>query len=112
MMEANLRQADVRIDMARLMDTTEIYGVLPSQQFGARGKKEPEQRLMMAVLRDALQCLEKHRFATNDRDRRIFRKAQRWFLINEAKWPYSFQCICDVLDLDSNAVRRHLGVTS
>ena len=84
--------------------------LLPSQHFGPRRKQAPEQRLMMAVLHDALECLEKYRFATSSQGRRLFREAMQWFLADETDWPYSFECICGVLDLDSNAVRQRLRV--
>jgi len=84
--------------------------VLPSQHFGPQRQQAPEQRLMMAVLRDALECVTKYRFATHARSRRLFREAQRWFLIDEPDWPYSFEGICGVLELDANAVRRRVRV--
>lgn len=82
--------------------------VLPAQHFAVRRKEGPEQRLMIAVLHDALDCVEKYRFAMNARGRRLFREAAQWFLVDEAGWPYSFECICATLDLDSNAVRERL----
>jgi hypothetical protein len=84
--------------------------VLPSQHFGPQRKQAPEQRLMIAVLHDALECVTKYRFATNTRSRRLFREAKQWFLANNAEWPYSFEGICGVLDLDANAVRQRLRV--
>jgi len=66
---------------------------------------------MMAVLDDALDCLNKHRFATERRGRRLFRETKQWFLANGTEWPYSFECICAVLDRDSNAVRQRLRLT-
>lgn len=104
-METNLHLAEALAGM------TQPSIVLPSQHFGALRKQAPEQRLMIAVLHDAFDCVEKYRFATSTRGRRLFREAQRWFLSDEPHWPYSFECICGVLDLDSNAVRRRLGVT-
>jgi hypothetical protein len=84
--------------------------LLASQHFGPQRKQAPEQRLMAAVLQDALDCLEKYRSARNIYDRRLFHEAKRWFLAEESKWPYSFESICGALDLDSNAVRQRLGV--
>jgi hypothetical protein len=84
--------------------------VLPPQHFGTQHKQAPEQRLMIAVLHDALECVEKYRLATSTRGRRLFREAQRWFLCEEPDWPYSFEGICGVFDLDSNAVRQRLHV--
>ena len=65
---------------------------------------------MIAVLHDALECVTKYRLATNTRSRRLFREAKQWFLADDTEWPYSFEGICGVLDLDSNAVRQRLGV--
>lgn len=102
-MATNLHLAEARIGIIQ----SDI--VLPSQHFRALPKQAPEQRLMIAVLHDAFDCVEKYRFATNTRERQLFREAQRWFLSDEPDWPYSFECICGVLDLDSNAVRQRLA---
>jgi hypothetical protein len=103
-MEANLQLAGVPVGM------TQPDIILPSQHFGPRRTQAPEQRLMIAVLHDALDCLEKYRFATGRHGRRLFHDAKQWFLADEPEWPYSFECICGVLDLDSNAVRQRLRV--
>jgi hypothetical protein len=63
---------------------------------------------MVAVLRDALDCLEKNRSATTAHAQNLFRRAIRWFLADEADWPYSFEQICATLDLDSDAVLERL----
>jgi hypothetical protein len=103
-MTAALRHAGAPDDMAQ-------FGILlPSQHFGPRRTQAPEQRLMIAVLHDALDCVEKYRFATDTRGRRLFGEAKQWLLADEADWPYSFECICGVLELDSNAVRQRLHV--
>ena len=102
--EANLQLAGVPSSL------TQLNIILPSQHFGPRRKQAPEQRLMIAVLHDALDCLEKYRFATSSYGRRLFHEAKQWFLADETEWPYSFECICGVLDLDSNAVRQRLRV--
>ena len=104
-MESNLHLAEALIGL------TQPDIVLPSQHFGARRKQAPEQRLMIAVLHDAFDCVEKYRNAMGTDGRRLFREAQRWFLSDEPDWPYSFECICGALDLDSDAIRQRLGLT-
>jgi hypothetical protein len=103
-MEANLHLTGVPASM------TQLDIILPSQQFGPRRKQAPEQRLMIAVLHDALDCVEKYRCATGTNGRRLFHEATQWFLAEETNWPFSFECICAVLDLDSDAVRERLRV--
>jgi hypothetical protein len=87
-------------------------GVLPSQYFPAAGNGEPEHRLIIAVLQNAVECLEKYRSATDRPRRRLFRDAQQWFLASAVDWPYSFEAICAELDLDADAVREHLKVAA
>ncbi len=101
-MDANLDLAEVPIG------TVQPHVILPSQYFESRGRLTPEHRLRIAVLDDAIQCVEKYRFATNVRGQRRFHEARRWLLAEETDWPYSFEVICEVLDLDANAVRHRL----
>lgn len=82
--------------------------ILPAQHFDPPQKLAPEYRLMMAVLDDAVWCIEKYRFTTDARGRRLFEAAKQWLLATDLHWPFSFECICAALDLDANAVRRHL----
>ena len=82
--------------------------ILPSQFFEPRGRLTPEHRLRMAVLGDAIRCVGKYRFATGARGQRRFHEVMRWLISDETDWPYSFEGICEVLDLDANAVRRRL----
>ena len=82
--------------------------ILPAQHFNPPQKHAPEQELMMAVLEDAVRCIEKYRFPTDGRGRRIFLAAQQWLLTSEPHWPYSFECICAALDIDAGAVLHRL----
>jgi len=101
----------VALQHAGAPDDAAQFGILlPSQHYGPRRKQIPEQRLMVAVFRDALECLEKYRFASSAEGCELFRAAQRWFVADEADWPYSFEGICGVLDLDADAVRQRLRI--
>lgn len=106
-------EANVHVHPNRTFSSDTQFGVmLPSQYFRSPRKQAPEQRLMIAVLHDALDCLRKYQFATSHHDRQLFCEAKEWFLTQETNWPYSFECICGFLDLDSSAVREHLRVAS
>jgi hypothetical protein len=84
--------------------------VLPAQYFSSPRIQRPEHELMIAVLRDAFECIENNRFATDSRCRRLFREAETWFFAGETDWPYSFEGICSALDLDTDAIRQRLCV--
>lgn len=103
-MAATLRLTEIRSGMLQ----SNI--ILPSQYFGSRRRLTPEQRLMIAVLQDAIDCVAKYRYAKDYRGRRLFHEATRWLLAEQTDWPYSFECICGVLDLDTSAVRRAVGL--
>jgi hypothetical protein len=70
-MEANLQLAEVPSSL------TQLDIILPSQHYGPQRKQAPEQRLMIAVLHDALDCLEKYRCATNSHGRRTRERSNR-----------------------------------
>ena len=68
----------------------------------------PEQRLMIALVRDALRCIERYRYARDTRGRRLFAQEAQWVLSNDTDWLYAFARVCESLDLDPEAVRRTL----
>ena len=86
--------------------------ILPSQRFAPHGKLVPERRLMIAVLHDAIRCVEQYRCVTSPWNRRLSDEVAHWLLADKSDWPYSFENICAVLELDANAVRHRLRCTS
>jgi len=70
----------------------------------------PERRLMVALLRDAMRCIDKYRHARDSHGRRLFEQDAEWILSNDASWVYAFVRVCEALDLDPAAVRRSLGL--
>lgn len=64
---------------------------------------------MIAILHDAIDCIEKYRFTTERQGRRVFQEAKRWFRTHDPDWPCSFERVCEVLDLDPLTVRRRLA---
>jgi hypothetical protein len=88
----------------------ELDLLLPLQYFRNRRRDGPEHRLMIAVIVDALECIAKYRIASDPEHRRLYDEAVFWFLDRGAEWPYSFECICTELDLDSASVRERLAV--
>lgn len=65
----------------------------------------PEHRLMIALLRDAIRCVEKYRNAREAHRRRLFEADSRWFLSDDASWICSFARVCETLGLDPGSVR-------
>ena len=107
---ASAYSAAIRLVQTRVARKANLY---PMEQVDmiphAPSKKlAPERRLMIAVLEDAINCVTKYRVATDGPSRRLFDEEQQWLFSKETRWPYSFECICDFLDLDADAVRQGL----
>ena len=85
--------------------------LLPSQFFAAMRKRvpqEPEYRLIVAVLEDAIDCYQKHLFTHEPKARQLYEDAAGWIASDDRQWPYSFISICDILNLNPSYVRRGL----
>jgi hypothetical protein len=70
----------------------------------------PEHRLMIAIFRDAIRCIEKNRNARDFRGRRLFQQDAQWTLSDDTGWVHAFARVCETLDLEPNAVRSALGL--
>jgi hypothetical protein len=85
--------------------------LLPSQFFDRirrRSQPDGERRLMLAVLEDAVDIYRKQAGTNDPRGRQLFQEAEEWIEDPDATWLYSFENICDVLDLNSQYLRRGL----
>jgi hypothetical protein len=85
--------------------------LLPSQYFAAlrrKGAHEPERRLAIAVLQDAVDCFQKHLWARDRKARQLFHDADEWIASDDRTWPFSFENICDLLQINPEYLRRGL----
>lgn len=82
--------------------------VLLSDQYWETNLKksvlDPEKRLMLAILGDALESYQKD-FLARDPG---FRDAEEWILEKGSNWPFSFESICESLSLDADHLRGRL----
>ena len=91
------------------LDTSTVLvpeAVLPSQLCGGGGlAMQPEKRLMLAVLENAV-WLVLHGGSARDGDtRRHAAEASRWLASEASQWPYAFVNVCQMLGLDPTWVR-------
>lgn len=85
--------------------------LLPSQYFDrirSRKRLDGERRLMIAVLEDAVDVYRKQVGAHDPRGQALFRDAEDWIEDPDRSWLFSFENICDVLDLEADYLRRGL----
>jgi hypothetical protein len=85
--------------------------LLPSQYFAIlkrKGAHEPERRLVVAVLEDAVDCFQKHIRARDEKARQLFVDAEEWICSEDRSWPFSFENVCDLLQINPQYLRRGL----
>ena len=85
--------------------------ILPAQFYGrpfGGARLQPEKRLQVAVLADAV--LTFHRWAGGERARarRRFVEVEAWFASDDVGGPFTFITICDSLRFDPGYIRRGL----
>ena len=86
--------------------------ILPSQYFGALGSVGPsgEQRLMLAVLADAINVLHSGQGGDSACERLNFDEAAQWVNSPGTARPFSFDSVCDALEIDPELLRSRLRV--
>jgi hypothetical protein len=68
--------------------------------------REGEERLMLAVLENATEDFQKYVLANDKRGKELFEEAEAWILETNSPSFFSFENICEHLQLDPDYVRR------
>lgn len=89
---------------------THIPDVLLPTQYLGRGNSPiaPVERLMLAVLEEAISTYQRRLVAHTSRGDRELDEVQRWTDSDDTSWPFSCASICHVLGLDVTRLRREL----
>jgi hypothetical protein len=85
--------------------------LLPIQYFEAMRRKhllEGEKRLILSVLEDAVECFMKCIDASTGKGQRLYRDADEWIALEDKRWVFSFDNVCDMLDINAEYMRRGL----
>jgi hypothetical protein len=81
----------------------------PAQFFDGVRKQHPEmhgmKRLQLAVLEDALRCLQRYTESRNPIHRRMFAEAEFWIL-DKAHGPFAFEAVCEILEIQPDHLRN------
>jgi hypothetical protein len=89
--------------------------MLPVQYFSVLRKQAPqgpEYMLVIAMLQDAIECVQKYRFAADENGRELFESAREWIASDDRKWPFSFENVCALLNLNPAYLRRGLALSA
>ncbi len=85
--------------------------IVPSQFFDrirAERSSQPEKRLMLAVMEDAITTFQKSVHGATRRQRRLLKETEEWIGSTDTSWPFSFENICIALDIESDYMRSGL----
>ena len=84
---------------------------LAGQQFAAvfqSGREYPEKRLFMAVMMTAIAEFHDALGSPKRREGWAFQELVTWFFSRDRNWPFSFENLCEHLDLSPECVRHQL----
>jgi len=95
-------------DEEQLSTLLEPDVMVPEQFFAGprRGEERGEHRLMAAILDDAVLTYCMSQVARARGGWRAEREAGEWIESTDRSWIFSFERICDALDLDAECIRR------
>jgi len=68
----------------------------------------PGQRIMLAVLNDALSAFERGLRPRNANERQQFREVDRWIANTSTDWPFAFENVCGRLGINPDYLRDGL----
>lgn len=85
--------------------------ILPSQfvELVCGRSRSGEQRLMLAVLADAINLLGGYRRSASLPERLSVSEARTWIFTKGVRCPLSFDHVCDALDIDAEGLRGRLS---
>ena len=103
-------QTGLRLD-ERIGSLFQPDSLLSAHYFGTLRRKtllEPEKKLMLAILEDAIHCFQDNLLTQNVRSRRLFEEAEEWIVEADGDWVFSFENIYEALRFNPAYVRQGL----
>ena len=95
------------------MDNSLLQHVEPTddgilESLSKKSIRQGEERLMLAMLESATEDFQKYVFANDKKGKELFRSAEEWILESNSDSFFSFDNICECLQLDPGYVRQGL----
>jgi hypothetical protein len=86
--------------------------IMTPAQWYARVHDDPRfhgtKQLMLAVLVDALQCLQNCTTSTSTVKRQRLAEVEAWIADRDAQGPFAFETVCEALGIDADYLRNGL----
>lgn len=94
--------------LARLFEPELITPEQHREQMRSERTDQPEVRLMLAVIEDAVASYQRYADQPGRRNERLFEEAASWIRSTDTSWPYSFENICAALAFEPQRLREGL----
>ena len=78
------------------------------ERLSSKGIREGEEKLLFAVLTNAIEDFQKYVDAKDETGRKLFHEAEEWFLEQNSDSICSFSSVCETLGLHPDYMRRGL----
>jgi hypothetical protein len=95
--------------MDMMFEPDPVVSHLYLESFKPRHQLEPEKELMLAILTDAIECLQKHAGSRQATGIKLFEEARVWIFDENERDAFSFLNICDALELDACYIRKGIA---
>jgi hypothetical protein len=85
--------------------------LLASEFFGSARRErrtDPTKKLVLAMLEDAVNCLQHYASDPSERGRTLFHNARTWIMDRHNYWIFSFENVCELLELNPDYIRDGL----
>ncbi len=109
MSDLKARDLDTGFPAVLEFETDELATYEYQRVFRRLTPLEPEHRLMLAVLEDAIICLQRYRNAKSGKQRRWYREAVEWVTDRSDQGVFSFENVCAFCGLDAAYLRLGLS---
>ncbi len=94
--------------LASLFQEDTLLSVQYFETFRRKLPLQPEKRLMLAVLEEAISCYQKNAPQKSRREKGLFRETVEWIFEEDGDWTFSFENICEVVGYDPDYIRKGL----
>ena len=94
--------------LASLFEPDTLSSAQYFDNFQRKTPTQPENRLLLAVLEDAIHCFQDNVLAENAKSKKLFADAEQWVLKDGADWIFSFRNVCELLGIDPEYLRAGL----
>ena len=94
------------MDLESLISEPTDDGVI--ENLAKTNRREGEKRLMLALLENAIEDFQKYVRATDQKGKELFQEAEEWILAADHDSFFSFENICEFLQINPGYLRQGL----